>query len=320
LVDQAIGNPAVDDQLFNTLYEMLVPNALKGQGYGGENLMVVVDEQAAVLPLEMLATRAQEGQVRPLAVEAGLIRRLETRGPDTLTRQSAGRAALVIGDPPAGPGYPRLDAAREEARRVKAVLEENGYDVTAIIPEDVDDDRSRVVSILNALFRRSYRIVHVAGHGNYAPDDPTRSGVAIGPGAFLTAFEIAKMRTAPDLVFLNCCHLGAIRPRRLDGSRPLRADKFASSISRQLIENGVRAVIAAGWAVDDLAAADFADTLYGRLLAGDDLGSATHQARKVAHAAYGSLNTWGAYQVYGPPAMRLSVPRDDTSTAAGMPP
>ena len=225
LVAEAIGNPATDDQLFNTLYEMLVPNALKGQGCGGENLMVVVDEQAASLPLEMLATRTQGGDVRPLAVEAGVIRRLETRGPDTLTRQSAGRAALVIGDPP-GTGYRRLDAAREEALRVKEVLERNDYKVTAIIREDADNDRPRVVEILNALFRRSYRIVHVAGHGNYAPDDPARSGVAIGPDTYLTALEIAKMRTAPDLVFLNCCHLGAIRPRRLHGEAPVRADRL----------------------------------------------------------------------------------------------
>lgn len=304
LVAEAIDNPAADDQLFNTLYEMLVPNGLKGQGYGGENLMVVVDEQAAILPLEMLATRSQEGQVHPLAVEAGVIRRLETRGADTLTRQSAGRAALVIGDPP-GTGYPRLEGARAEARRVAEVLGDKGYDVTTIIPDDAHDDRSRVVPILNALFRRSYRIVHVAGHGNYAPDDPSRSGVVIGPDTFLTALEIAKMRTSPDLVFLNCCHLGAIGPRRLDGSPALRADRLASSISRQLIENGVRAVVAAGWAVNDSAATDFASQLYERLLDGDDLGTATHQARKTVYTDYRSLNTWGAYQVYGPPAMRL---------------
>jgi CHAT domain/Tetratricopeptide Repeats-Sensor len=311
LVAEAIGNPAADDQLFNTLYEMLVPNSLKGQGYGGENLMVVVDEQAAILPLEMLATRSQEGRVRPLAVEAGVIRRLETRGPDTFTRQSAGRAALVIGDPP-GTGYPRLDAAREEARKVADVLRKRGYHVTAIIPDDDDaDDRPLVVSILNALFRRSYRVVHVAGHGNYEPDDPSHSGVVIGPDTFLTALEIAKMRTAPDLVFLNCCHLAAMRPRPVDGLPP-RADRLASSISRQLIENGVRAVVAAGWAVNDRAGADFADLLYRRLLEGDDLGTASHGARNTVYNHYRSLNTWGAYQIYGPPAMRLNLQGNST--------
>lgn len=312
LVAEAIDNPNTDDQLFNTLYEMLVPNSLKGQGYGGENLMVVVDEQAAVLPLEMLATRSQEG-VQPLAVDVGMVRRLETRTFDTLARQSAGRAALVISDPP-GTGLPRLLGARDEARRVAEVLTNHGFDVTAIIPKD-EDDAPDVVRILNALFRRSYRIVHMAGHGNYSATDPSRSGMVIGPDTYLTALEIAKMRTAPDLVFLNCCHLGAMQPRpgqaavAGDAPRPLRADRLASSISRRLIDNGVRAVVAAGWAVDDRAAAQFAHLLYDRLLGGEDLGTATHSARIGVHRDHPALNTWGAYQVYGPPAMRLGTNR-----------
>ncbi|MGH3753496.1 MAG: CHAT domain-containing protein [Pseudonocardiaceae bacterium] len=311
LVAEAIGTPNPDSQLFNTLYELLVPTALKGQGYGSENLMLVVDEQAGVLPLEMLASRSHEQGVQPLAVEVGMLRRLETRTFTELTRPSAGKAALIIGDPP-GTGRPRLDAAREEARRVHRLLESEGYDVTAIIP-DGDAAGVDVVPILNALFRREYRIVHIAGHGNYSAD-PSRSGVVIGPDAYLGALEIGKMRTTPDLVFLNCCHLGAIRPRQGRGpdgtvESPLRADRLASSISRQLIDNGVRAVVAAGWAVDDNAAADFAAEFYGGLLTGDDLGAAALRARTTVHGRYPSTNTWGAYQIYGPPAFRLDPGR-----------
>lgn len=310
LVAEAIDNPHTDDQLFNTLYEMLVPNSLKGQGYGGENLMVVVDDQASVLPLEMLATRLQGEEVRPLAVDAGVIRRLETKAYRPLTRQASGKTALVVGDPP-GTGLPRLEAARQETRQVAAVLRGRGYDVTEIIPNG-NEDQPAVVPILNALFRHSYRIVHVAGHGNHSATDPTRSGVVIGPDTFLTALEIAKMRTAPDLVFLNCCHLAAMVPRTASAPtagdappRPVRVDRLASSISRQLIENGVRAVVAAAWAVDDRAAAEFARTLYDGLLCGDDLGTAAHAARTQVFNNYRTLNTWGAYQVYGPPALRL---------------
>ncbi|MGH3693634.1 MAG: DUF7379 domain-containing protein [Pseudonocardiaceae bacterium] len=309
LVTEAIDNPNPDDQLFNTLYELLVPTALKGQGYGSENIMLVVDEHAAVLPLEMLGTRSHEQKVLPLAVEVGVVRRLETRTFTDLTRRSAGNAALVIGDP-SGTEMPRLDAAREEARRVRDLLESRGYDVTAIIPEG-ESTRMDVVPILNALFRREYRIVHIAGHGNYSPD-PSRSGVMIGRDVYLGALEIEKMRTTPDLVFLNCCHLAAMQPRsgsEPDGPVTLRADKLAASISRQLIDNGVRAVVAAGWAVDDEAAAVFATELYDGLLAGDDLGTVSLRARKVVHDGFPSTNTWGAYQVYGQPAFRLDPAR-----------
>ncbi|HEX6340729.1 CHAT domain-containing protein [Umezawaea sp.] len=298
LVAEAVADVNPDAQLFNTLYELLVPTGLKGQGYGSEHLMVVVDEQAGVLPLEMLATRTEDEGVLPLAVQVGVIRRLESRTFTELTRPSSGNAALVVGDP-AGTGLPRLPGARAEAHHVRELLQGMGYDVTSIIPgEDAEED---VVDILNALFRRDYRIVHITGHGHHDPADPTRSGVRIGHDAYLGALEIAKMRTAPDLVFVNCCHTGAMGR----SGEPVRADRLASSVARQLVENGVRAVIAAGWAVDDAAAEAFADAVYGELLGGRDLGIATLEARKRVYRDFPSTNTWGAYQVYGPPAFRL---------------
>jgi CHAT domain-containing protein len=312
LVAEAMDKPEVDDQLFNTLYEMLVPNALKEQGYGSEHLSVVVDEQAGVLPLEMLASRTQDEGVLPLAVQVGVLRRLELRTATEGTRPSSGRAALVIGDP-AGTGLVRLPAARAEAERVRDRLRRMGYEVTAIIPgPNADED---VVGILNALFAREYRILHIAGHGNYDPVDVTRSGVRIGRDAYLGPLEIAKMRTTPDLVFANCCHLGAMRPRTLN-AKPLAADRFASSVSRQLVENGVRAVIAAGWAVDDQAACMFAETLFDQLLSGHDLGLAALAARKKVHKEFPWTNTWGAYQIYGPPAFRLEPVRPPAAKPA----
>jgi CHAT domain-containing protein len=199
-----------------------------------------------------------------------------------------------------------------------------------------------VVQILNALYRRDYRIVHIAAHGHYDAD-PTRSGVLIGPKTFLSALEIAKMRSTPDLVFLNCCHVGALGPaagpdpqsggrpirrrrRRRDIARnsgnnaPIHPNRLASSISRQLVENGVQAVVAAGWAVDDAAAATFADVFYRQLLDGYDLGRAARDARVDVHTKFGSrTNTWGAYQVWGQPAFRLAMGQVLAATAPAKP-
>ncbi|MCP2246582.1 CHAT domain-containing protein [Lentzea aerocolonigenes] len=299
LVAEAIADHQPDEQLYNTLYELLVPNSLKGQGYGSENLLLVIDEEAGALPLEMLASRSHDLDVQPLAVEVGVIRRLETRTFAETTRPSSGHAALVIGDP-AGTGMPALPAARDEAKKVANLLRTKGYEVTSIIA-GVDDDDD-VVPILNALFRHEYRIVHIAGHGHFDAKDPSRSGVIIGKDVYLGALEIAKMRTTPDVVFLNCCHLGAMQ---LPDQGTPRADRLASSISRQLIENGVRSVIAAGWAVEDEAAHRFATTIYDELLDGGELGIASLNARKAVWEHHRSTNTWGAYQVYGPPAFRL---------------
>jgi tetratricopeptide (TPR) repeat protein len=312
LVAQSIDKPQIDRQLYNTLYELLVPGSMKGQGHTSENLMYVLDDDAARLPLEMLATRSYDDGIVPLAVEIGVVRRLETSRFREGVRPATGTRALVIGDPPTTK-YVRLQGAINEARRVAERLTSYGFEVVSLIPRDINDvDSVDVVSIMNKLFAHDYRIVHIAGHGVF-DKNPARSGVVIGDDTFLTALEIQQMQTTPDLVFLNCCHLGAMQPapgvEPAEESQRWRPDLLAASISRRLIDNGVRAVIAAGWAVNDQAAADFAGTFYDRLLDGDNLGGASLAARRLIFEMHMGSNTWGAYQVYGPPAFRLVPPK-----------
>lgn len=305
LVDEGIDEPRTDRQLYNTLYELLVPTSMKGQGPATENLVLVVDAAASAIPFELLATRGYEEVPIPLAVETGMMRRLETTTFRETVRPAAGAHALVIGDP-AGV-RPRLPGAREEARRVAAKLAECGFEVTALVSESEQDMSVDVTRIMNALFEHDYRIIHIAAHGTYASE--SENGILIGDGILLTAHEIRQMRATPDLVFLNACHVGSVVLRHGAGERaPTNAaGRMAASVARQLIDDGVRGVVAAGWAVDDEAAASFAEHFYGHLLGAYDLGDATRLARAEIHRAFPDVNTWGAYQVYGPPAMRIHV-------------
>jgi len=139
--------------------------------------------------------------------------------------------------------------------------------------------------------------MHIAGHGiehTYGP------GVVLSDGMVLNLHEIASMRTVPELVFINCCHLG-----RLDGGKrdPLQGWRvaFAARVAEQLMRIGVRCVVAAGWAVDDLPARDFALTFYDALLAGRPFIDAVAQARQATWASYPDSITWAAYQCYGDP-------------------
>src|SRR5206468_1737067 len=72
---------------------------------------------------------------------------------------------------------------------------------------------------------------------------------------------------------------------------------FASGVARKLIDIGVRCVVAAGWAVDDTAATNFAKTFYAALLRGERFIDAVAHARRAARDSSG--NTWAAYQCYG---------------------
>ena len=63
-------------------------------------------------------------------------------------------------------------------------------------------------SVIKKLFSEDYKIIHLAGHGVFNADDPSRSGMVIGKDIFLTTAEIAQMSSIPEFVFVNCCYLG----------------------------------------------------------------------------------------------------------------
>jgi hypothetical protein len=70
--------------------------------------------------------------------------------------------------------------------------------------------------------------------------------------------------------------------------------------------NGVKVVIAAGWAVDDSAALYFTGIFYHAMLGGYSFGDAVKEARAKTFAKYPNTNTWGAYQCYGDPFFKLT--------------
>jgi hypothetical protein len=85
---------------------------------------------------------------------------------------------------------------------------------------------------------------------------------------------------------------------------------YAASIAEELIKMGVKAVVAAGWAVDDEAAATFANTFYDEMFRGRSFGEAVLAARQAAYNHYSHTNTWGAYQCYGNPGFKLHISGD----------
>jgi CHAT domain-containing protein len=84
---------------------------------------------------------------------------------------------------------------------------------------------------------------------------------------------------------------------------------MAANIVEEFIKMGVRAVIAAGWSIDDAAASYFARTFYRHLLEGRAFGKAVLEARRATFAQHPETNTWSAYQCYGDPQFVLSLNR-----------
>ena len=317
LIADAVTQPRPDPQITNTLFELLLPNELKPDLQSADNLLLLLEPETARYPWEAVAARDGDGNDRPtaLALRSGILRQFadpDIRNARFTVRQATGRRALVIGNPPAVPA-PDLPGAAREARKVERLLgsadAEVGFEVSSLTWSDGNvrsvglpevSDNASWVHIINALYHHEYRIVHIAAHGAYNAEEPAHSGLLIGPDHFLTAQIVAQLSAVPELVFLNCCHSA-----RVDGDPSARVHLLAASVARELMAIGVRAVIAAGWSIDDTAAVAFATSFYEQMLAGSGLGDAVRIARRDAYNERRTSMTWAAYQCYGDPEFRL---------------
>ena len=312
LVKRASTAENRDARLGHTLFQLLVPPEVEPFLAGTSRMLLELDDRTASIPWELLDTRGADvtSQVsqsddRPWAVRTQLLRKLRQENfRQQVQDAQPDDAVLVIGEPAVDENvYAPLPGARAEAQAVADAFSGPGglgaERVNALV------DGNEAASIINALFERRYRIVHVAGHGEPVTRDPATQkvvalgGVVLSDGTFLGPDEIRSMRTVPELVFVNCCHLAA-----RDSGQTLKAinrAEFAWGVADSLIEIGVRCVIAAGWAVDDVPAKVFATTFYREVLAGRPFIHAVATAREAAWNEDRSSQTWAAYQAYGDP-------------------
>lgn len=301
-VSRACKSTARDSDAARTLFEMLLPNRLKEVSPEQRDMIVLLDNESARYPWEMLEDR-WSGK-RPPAVAAGYLRQLRTPRFRSQPLHAQGATAFVVGNPDLGASttFSSLPGAEAEARAVAGLLSERGYSVRDSFAETADD-------VIGGLHADNWRILHMAGHGvhNFEAEDAVSgkkyvSGMVIGKNVFLTPGDIAQMRCVPELVFLNCCHLGSAE--QAEGASVDFAN-LASNLAIEFIEMGVRAVVAAGWAVDDAAAKVFAERFYDQMMDGACFGDAVRSARERVWEGFPESNTWGAYQCYGDPAFSL---------------
>ncbi len=298
-------------QSAQTLFEMLIPNRLKELAPNQYDVVLIVDEVSARYPWELMADRWNASK-KPPAVAAGMLRQLKTQQFRAKPLHTAEKTALVIGNPaqPKGVDFPDLPGAAQEAEAVAALLGEYDYDVNKALGRRQSGLEAK--AIMTGLHAEAYRILHLAGHGahefpiqDFAAKDVVLkrvSGMAIGDGIFLTPGDIEQMRWVPELVFINCCHLGSTEVRYPEARR---YNELAANLGTQFINMGVRAVVAAGWAVDDAAAKVFAESFYRAILSGLSFGYAIRIARQQIYDQFPDVNTWGAYQCYGDPDFSL---------------
>ncbi len=299
-------NPAYDAKLGRTLFQLMVPLDYKAVAREQSRLLMVLDGYTANLPWELL-----QADDEPLVLRMPMVRQLSTLHYRHAVRTANANTACIIAAPSTfgfdkrfGGKHPQLadlPAATREAQAVGNSLREAGWNDNDIVVSPADKE---ALDIFATLYDRPYRVLMIGAHGIFEAqglDGRLYSGVVLSDGLLLTAVEIDLMEVVPEVVFLSCCHLGSVNNPH---SQP---NKLAYSLSRKLIEMGVRCVVAAGWAVNDDAACTFASTFFKQLTAGETFGDAIFRARRAAFQQHPGSNTWGAYQAYGDPGYRLRM-------------
>ncbi|SHO49033.1 CHAT domain-containing protein [Desulfopila aestuarii] len=284
LLLSATGTTHDQPGLSRALFELLVPNTMKELVADLRTLTMSMDEEAAAYPWELMRDTDQPDEP-PLAVRVELVRQLASphgRGRVPTVQE---KRVFIVGDTQSG--LNELPGAQAEARTVADCFEREDYEIYDIY-------RATSVQVFEALFNGHYRFMHLAGHGVVKDKETERTGMVLGPETYLTSAQISKLRHVPEFIFINCCHLGSMAPEL-----KTRTGELAANLATQCIEMGCKAVIAAGWAVDDQAASTFARTFYEAMFKGYRFARAVQLARIETYRLHPGTNTWGAFQAYG---------------------
>ena len=99
------------------------------------------------------------------------------------------------------------------------------------------------------------RVIHLAAHARFDPEDPLGSAVLLADGSW-TARDLIASTLSTRLVVLSACESGRLEP--------LRADEVAG-LNMAILHAGARRVLVTLWPVDDRAAGLFMEYLYAAL-------------------------------------------------------
>jgi CHAT domain-containing protein len=162
--------------------------------------------------------------------------------------------ALALGHSYGG----RLPHALDEARAVAQILGGRAY---------VEEDAVRMRLQETA---STGRVIHIATHGEFRPDNPLFSGLALADG-WLTTLDIFDLQLKASLVTLSACETGQ---SVVGGGDELQG------LMRAVLYAGAASLIVSMWTAEDRSTARLMKLLYGHLAEGARKGEALRHAQR----------------------------------------
>jgi len=158
---------------------------------------------------------------------------------------------------------------------------------------------------------RYFDILHYAGHADYNPIDPSRSGWLLQDGKF-TSTDITKMmemKPLPALVFSNACHSGQTE----EWSIVEGYEEKIFSLANAFLLAGVQHYVGSFWEILDEPSSRFALEFYRFMIKGLALGECVRKSRLELIKQYGEDTiVWASYMLYGDPSYSyLSIGKEE---------
>jgi hypothetical protein len=251
--------------LLQQLYTLLLGPLAAPAGPGGDSLLTrytkwIIVPHGALHYIPFHALHDGEGYLTERAEiaylpGASLLRHLAappSRGP------GAAGGALILGHSYGG----ALPHTQAEAQAVAALLDGRLY---------LEDEAT--VERLQEAGRAP--VLHLATHGDFRPDNPLFSGLALA-GGWLTTLDIFNLRLAASLVTLSACQTG----RNVIGG----GDELLG-LARAFLCAGASSLLLTLWPVEDLSTARLMEGFYRSLAAGWTKAAALRHAQCAAIAA-----------------------------------
>lgn len=143
--------------------------------------------------------------------------------------------------------------------------------------------------------RRHGNLLHLATHGVFDLDDPSRTRLRLADG-WLTARELARLDLGGMLVVLSACDAARVGVRE-----PTNA---TIGLARAALAAGAEAVIASTWPLHDRVALDLLADLARQLASGAGPGHALRAAQLLQRGRTPHPASWAAMTIVGRPDPR----------------
>src|SRR4029079_973764 len=134
------------------------------------------------------------------------------------------------------------------------------------------------------------RVVHIAAHGFFRPDNPMFSGIRLGASTYLTLYDLYNLKLPAELVVLSAC---------VTGVNVIAVGDELLGLARGLFRAGAASLLLTLWEVPDESTAEFMKGFYDRILTAPNRAAALRDAMLESRERYPHPIHWAPFVLMG---------------------